>query len=227
VVEDDEEARTQLALFLQNALYDVVCVEEFGDAVNQILQAKPDLILLDRNLPSVDGNEICAALRRVSRVPIIFVTGCDSSADELGGLLMGGDDYVIKPYHPSVLLARIAAVLKRSIPSGKDVRLTFGSLTLDIANAAVEAHGSTQELSKKEMQMLRYLFLHPNRYVSREDLSDFLWDHAVYLDENTLSVNMTRIRKKLAVLGSDVLIETKRGVGYKLCLGEANIERSH
>jgi DNA-binding response OmpR family regulator len=218
VVDDDAEVRGDLSLLLENAMYEVVTAEDFCDVPGTILKEQPDLVLLDMKLPGVGGIGICEAVRRVSQVPIIFVTGSQSSMDELNGMLKGGDDFVNKPYQPSILLARIAAVLKRTYGKGKDGegRLTAGSAVLDLGAAALCVGTKKVELSKNEMKILHYLFTHKGRFVTRVELVDYLWDQEMFIDDNALSVNMTRIRKKADELGLKNWIETKRGLGYCL-----------
>jgi DNA-binding response OmpR family regulator len=220
VVEDDEDIRSQLRILLTNALYEVVTVEDFTQVPREIEGIHPDLVLLDMKLPGVDGIGICEAVRRVSQVPIIFVTGSQSPMDELNGILKGGDDFVNKPYQPSILLARIAAVLKRVYrnreDNGEEVRLKAGNAVLDMGAAALCVGANKAELSRNEVKLLYYLFQHKDQFVSRADLMDYLWDQAVFVDDNTLSVNVTRIRKKAEELGLTDWIEGKRGLGYRV-----------
>jgi DNA-binding response OmpR family regulator len=220
VVEDDEEIRSQLRILLTNALYEVVAVEDFTKVPQEIERIRPDLVLLDMKLPGADGIGICEAVRRISQVPIIFVTGSQSAMDELNGILKGGDDFVNKPYQPSILLARIAAVLKRVYRNREgneeEVRLKAGNAVLDMGAAALCVGESKAELSRNEVKLLYYLFQHKDQFVSRTDLMDYLWDQAVFVDDNTLSVNVTRIRKKAEELGLTDWIEGKRGLGYRV-----------
>jgi DNA-binding response OmpR family regulator len=220
VVEDDEDIRSQLRLLLTNALYEVVTIEDFTKVPQEIERLHPDLVLLDMKLPGADGIGICEAVRRISQIPIIFVTGSQSPMDELNGILKGGDDFVNKPYQPSILLARIAAVLKRVYRNREgneeEVRLKAGNAVLDMGAAALCVGGNKAELSRNEVKLLYYLFQHKDQFVSRADLMDYLWDQAVFVDDNTLSVNVTRIRKKAEELGLTDWIEAKRGLGYRL-----------
>jgi DNA-binding response OmpR family regulator len=220
VVEDDEDIRSQLWILLTNALYEVVTVEDFTQVPREIEGMHPDLVLLDMKLPGADGIGICEAVRRISQVPIIFVTGSQSPMDELNGILKGGDDYVNKPYQPSILLARIAAVLKRVYRNREgneeEVRLKAGNVVLDMGAAALIVGANKAELSRNEVKLLYYLFQHKDQFVSRTDLMDYLWDQAVFVDDNTLSVNVTRIRKKAEELGLTDWIEGKRGLGYRV-----------
>ncbi len=218
VIEDEANIREELALLLKNALYEVCTVTDFSDISIQVLDGSPDLILLDVTLPGTDGFSVCTQIRAVSDIPIIFVTGLSDSMDELNGMLKGGDDYITKPYQPPILLARIAAVLKRSRRENTDhsMSLEYRGTTLDIARSTISAHGKTTELTKNELQILHFLFLHKSEIVPRADLIEYLWDNQIFIDDNTLSVNITRIRSKLKEIGIENLIETKRGMGYRL-----------
>lgn len=217
VVEDDVNIRFELKMILEHALYEVILVETFLDVRNQILNAKPDVVLLDLNLPFESGLMICTQLRKESDVPVIFVTSCNTSMDELNCITMGGDDYISKPYNAPILLARIASLLKRSQKAtASDHVLTHRHLTLDVLGAKVKYNGQEVELSKNELKILYYLYQHVDQFVSRMDLVEYLWDNQIFIDDNTLSVNVTRIRSKLQSIGMDDFIETKRGLGYKI-----------
>ncbi|MCQ4637973.1 response regulator transcription factor [Anaerovorax odorimutans] len=218
IVEDDETIRTELQLMLKNALYESVAATEFTDLPEQIKKESPDLVLLDINLPDQSGLSVCRKLRQFSDVPVIFVTSKNTSMDELECITSGGDDYVSKPYQAPILLARIAAVLKRTGKKNEQevTAITYKDVTLDLLACTVSYEGKESELSKNEFRILTYLFSHTGQVVSRMDLIEYLWDNQVFIDDNTLSVNMTRLRGKLADIGVADLIETKRGLGYKL-----------
>ena len=217
LVEDDLEIREELQILLQNRGYEVKSIPDFQEVEKQILTIAPDLILLDINLPNKNGYEICRKVRMQSKVPIIFVTSRNSSLDELNGLMLGADDYVEKPYDIPILLARIQGVLNRVYQGKKDeVNLSYQNITLNLLESTVSANGKTVELTKNELKILSYLFQHPKQIVSRAEIIDYLWDNQMYIDDNTLSVNMTRIREKLAQIEIENLIETRRGQGYKI-----------
>ena len=217
LAEDDLEIREELQILLQNRGYAVKSISDFQEVEKQILTIAPDLILLDINLPNKNGYEICRKVRMQSKVPIIFVTSRNSSLDELNGLMLGADDYVEKPYDIPILLARIQGVLNRVYQGKKDeVNLSYQNITLNLLESTVSANGKTVELTKNELKILSYLFQHPKQIVSRAEIIDYLWDNQMYIDDNTLSVNMTRIREKLAQIEIENLIETRRGQGYKI-----------
>ena len=217
VIEDDPAIREELALLLENEGYTPLMVTEFTDVPGQAAQKCPDLVLLDIGLPGKDGFSLCAALRKVVPVPVIFVTSRDAGADEVRALSLGGDDYITKPYSVPVLLARIKAVLRRAGggPAQADV-LEAGGLCLSLTKGLVSANGNTAELTRNELQILACLMAHAGQIVSRADLIDTLWDHQIYIDDNTLSVNITRLRGKLAALGLPGAVKTRRGMGYQL-----------
>lgn len=217
IIEDEAKIRSELAILLKNALYDVSLVEDFSEVEKQVKQASPDLILMDIHLPGRDGNELCGAIRQSLDVPIIFLTSETDVMSETNSMLMGGDDYITKPYHPSVLLARISAVLKRSGHSKVDATLLkYKGVSLDTRAYKVSTDNQAVELSKNEFKLLHYLFLHQSEVVSRLDLIEYLWDNDVFIDDNSLSVTVNRIRSRLAEIGVTDFIETKRGVGYKI-----------
>ena len=217
IIEDDPAIREELALLLKNEGYTPLMVTEFTDVPGQAARERPDLILLDIGLPGKDGFSLCTALRKVVSVPVIFVTSRDAGVDEVRALSLGGDDYITKPYSVPVLLARIKAVLRRSLgePESSDI-LEAGGLRLHLTKGAVSAGGKTAELTRNELQILACLMTRAGQIVSRADLIETLWDNQVYIDDNTLSVNMTRLRGKLAKLGRPDAIKTRRGMGYQL-----------
>lgn len=218
VVEDDLNIRMELSTLLQNALYDVMVIENFENLEKQIIDSNGDIVLLDVNLPGKSGLEICRNIRNNSDIPIIFVTSNNTSMDELNCITMGGDDYVSKPYNVPVLLARIASILKRT-KKGKDnndTKLVYKEIVLDILAGTIRYKNEEVEMSKNELKILFYLFKHNGEIVKRADLIEYLWDNQIFIDDNTLSVNITRIRGKLEEVGVKNLIETKRGLGYKI-----------
>ncbi len=217
VIEDDTAIQEELALLLENEGYMPLVVTNFTDIPGQAVLERPDLILLDIGLPGRDGFSLCAALRKAIPAPIIFVTSRDAGVDEVRALSLGGDDYITKPYSVPVLLARIKAVLRRSLgePEPADV-LEAGELRLSLTKGVVSVNGKTAELTRNELQILACLMAHAGQIVSRADLIDALWDNQIYIDDNTLSVNMTRLRGKLAETGLSNAIKTRRGMGYQL-----------
>lgn len=216
IVEDDPVIREELVLLLRNEGYQAVSATSFDDVSGQVLRAAPDLILLDLGLPGRDGMSLCADIRKSCRTPIIFVTSRDSAGDELRALSLGGDDYITKPYNIPVLLARIKAVLRRAGGPAEPDILEAGGLTLHLTRGTASAGDRSVELTRNELKILAHLMGHPGKIVSRADLIDTLWDSQIYIDDNTLSVNMTRLRAKLEGIGLPDFIRTRRGMGYQL-----------
>ena len=219
IIEDDRRIREELSLLLISAGYTALAVTEFTEEPIKLLKENhPDLILMDINIPGGSGVSLCAQIRKISQVPVIFVTGRTGAMDELEALMTGGDDYITKPYQAPVLLAHIRAVLRRTGKSGtmQEAELECRGVRLSLKDASVTFQGKRQELTKTELKLLHYLFSRQGEIVSREEIIDALWDQHVILDDNGLSVNITRIRNKLKELGAGPVIETKRGLGYLL-----------
>lgn len=217
IVEDDREIREELAILLKNAGYQINQINNFENVEQQILENEYDLILLDVNLPNRNGYEICSKIRTKSKIPIIFVTSRNNSMDELNGIILGGDDYIEKPYNVPILLARIQNLLKRTYDREEnESRLEYKGIELDILKSQICFQDKEIELTKTEIKTLYYLFKHSDKIVPRADIIDYLWDNEVYADDNSLSVIITRLREKLKEIGVENLIETKRGQGYKL-----------
>ncbi|MCI8552155.1 MAG: response regulator transcription factor [Lawsonibacter sp.] len=216
IIEDDPAIREELSLLLENEDYPVTVVTDFSDVPGQVLAAAPGLILLDLGLPGRDGMALCLDIRKVSRTPVIFVTSRDSASDELRALSLGGDDYITKPYNIPVLLARIRAVLRRAGGPAEPDTLEAGGLTLHLTWGTAAAEGGSAELTRNELKILACLMSRAGQIVSRADLIEALWDSQIYIDDNTLSVNMTRLRAKLEEIGLPGFIKTRRGMGYQL-----------
>ena len=217
IIEDDPAIQDELALLLQYEGYDTFAVTDFTKIADQTGRYCPDLILLDIGLPGQGGFSLCTKLRKSVSAPIIFVTSLDSGQDEVRALSLGGDDYITKPYSVPVLLARIKAVLRRGSKTARSAdALTACGLQLQLAKGTVSSDTGSVILTRNELRILACLMEHAGEIVSRADLIDMLWDHQIYIDDNTLSVNVTRLRTKLAEIGQPDLIHTRRGMGYQL-----------
>lgn len=215
IVEDETAIRQELKLLLENALYQVTALNTFEHVAADVLEICPDLVLLDLNLPGESGFDVCTKIRSASEVPIIFVTGRTDSMDELTGLMKGGDDYITKPFQAPILLAHIAAVLKRTTRGEKELsKIVHREIELDLAKGCLFYQGRAVELTKNELKIMHYLFQNKGNIVSRANLIEYLWDNQIFIDDNTLSVNITRIRGKLEQAGIHDFIRTKRGLGY-------------
>ena len=203
IVEDDQIIREELQIFLSKYGYEIKAPTEFDNIVDYILKQNADLILLDINLPVFDGYFICREIRKTSEV------------DELMSMNLGADDFVTKPYNTQILLARIAALLKRSgMNSNSNSILTYKDFKLNLSNATVIYNDKNIELTKNEVKILSYLINHKGEIVSREILMEHLWNSDFFVDDSTLTVNITRLRKKLDEIGIKNVIETRRGLGY-------------
>lgn len=215
IIEDDEAICRELQMLLQKQGYEAICWNMQEDIRELVKTHDPHIILPDINLPQMDGFTVCSQLRSFSKVPIIFVTSRNTDMDELCSMQMGGDDFITKPYNTSILLARIAALLKRSY-EWKDQNLTHHGVLLDVAMSRVEFQNNTRELTKNEVKILHYMFQHKGEIIPREDLIDYLWDNKLFIDDNALSVNVTRIRNKLRELGVEDFIVTRHRQGYQI-----------
>lgn len=215
IVEDTEKIRNELKEFLSKYGYDVRVPEDFNNIINYIFEENPDLILLDINLPVFDGYYICREIRSKSDVPIIIVTSRDSEMDELMSMNLGADDFITKPYNTQILLARISSILRRVNNSSSQL-LTHNGLNLNLSSGSISYNNNISELTKNELKILNYLILNKEKIVSRDELMEYLWSSEAYVDDNTLSVNVTRLRKKLEEIGLKNVIETRRGLGYIL-----------
>lgn len=217
IVEDDKEIREELKILLENSGHKVKLIEDFDNVADKIIKENAHLVLLDINLPNKSGYEICSKVRAVSKIPIIFVTSRNNSMDELKGIMLGGDDYIEKPYNVPILLARIQNILNRTYQNEqKESKIEYKGVILDILKSTIKYQDKEIELTKTEVKTLYYLLKNKDIIVPRADIINYLWDNEVYADDNSLSVIITRIREKLKELGIENFIETKRGQGYKL-----------
>ncbi|NFO05408.1 response regulator transcription factor [Clostridium botulinum] len=215
IVEDDVTIRDELKNLLNRYGYEVGITDDFSNVVNHIEQNNYDLILLDVNLPVFDGYHICREIRKKLDIPIIIVTSRDSEIDELMSMNLGADDFITKPYNTQILLARISSILKRTYKKNDSSEiLKYKDLILDLSNGSVSYNNKYCELTKNELKILAYLIKNQNSIVSRDILMETLWSSDIFVDDNTLSVNVTRLRKKLDDIGIKDAIETRRGLGY-------------
>ena len=217
IVEDDEKLRHELKVFLDKNGFDAIEFDKFENPVENILNENADLILLDINLPFSDGKFILSEIRKVSDVPIMMITSMNNDIDELISLNYGADHYVTKPFNIQILLAKITGLLKRSNNSNINLeKINCGKFILNISQSMIEKDDKKVELTKNELRILHFLVKNKNKIVSREDIMEHLWESESFIDDNTLTVNMKRLRNKLEELDLKDLIETKRGQGYIL-----------
>lgn len=217
VIENDKTISQLVAKNLINWGYQVQEVQDFQMVLEQMEDFQPHLILLDIGLPFFNGYYWCQEIRKTSRVPIMFLSSHDQPMDIVMAINMGADDYVTKPFEMTVLLAKIQGLLRRTYDFvGEQSLLWFEEVSLDLKTMQVSYKQDVEELTRNEFQILRVLFEHGKEVVSREELMRELWNSDIFVDDNTLSVNIARLRKKLAELRLPNLIMTKKGVGYGL-----------
>lgn len=216
IVEDNKDLKNELIDFLSRYGYEAYGPDKFDNIMETLLKDNADLILLDINLPYYDGYYICREIRKVKNTPIIIVTSRNSDMDEIMSMNLGADDFVTKPYNTQVLLARIASLLRRSSGGKYQEILEHKGLKLNVTTGVMEFNNSTVDLTKNEIKILSCLIKNKGVIVARDELMDYLWNSDMFVDENTLSVNIARLRKKLDSIGFKDAIETKRGIGYSL-----------
>ena len=216
IVEDDEKLRNELEKFLNNNGYITDSLKKFDNTIEEIININPDLLLLDINLPDADGEYILKEIRKKSNVPIIIVTSRDNEIDELISINYGADHYITKPFNIQILLARINSLLKRSsIEIAKDT-INAGDFSINLAKSTIIKNDKEIELTKNEIKIIKFLAENKNKIVSREEIMNYLWETDSFIDDNTLTVNITRLRNKLDELELKEHLETKRGQGYIL-----------
>lgn len=214
IVEDEPRLRRELSSVLEKNGYECILTDDFEHVTEQILKASPDLVLLDLSLPIHDGFYICRSLRSVSEIPVIIVTSSDSDMDELMSLNMGADDYITKPYNIHILLAHISAVLLRTNGRKNSLTLTHKGLLLDVGKSKASYQGRSVDLTKNELGILKFLLDNKGIIVSRDELICELWEMEEFVEDSTLTVNINRLRRKLADIGLSDYLMTKRGQGY-------------
>ena len=217
IIEDDEKLRKELEIFLNKNGYEATSLENFENPVKDAIEINSDLILLDINLPNIDGEYILKEIRKVSNVPIIMITSKDNELDELISLNYGADQYVTKPFNLQILLAKIAGLLRRSkLTDTNQNKIDCQDFILNVSKSMLEKGNTQIELTKNELKILYFLVSKRGQIVSREEIINYLWESESFIDDNTLTVNMKRLRTKLEEVDLQDLIETRRGQGYIL-----------
>ncbi|WP_294342853.1 response regulator transcription factor [uncultured Clostridium sp.] len=216
IIEDEEKIRKELATFLSRYGYEAVYSTDFENIVDEALKSEPNVILLDVNLPFYDGYYVCREIRKRSNIPIIVVTSRDSDADELISMNLGADDFITKPYNTEILLARIASIIRRVYVSSEVDIFTYKDLKYNLSTSEMSCSEGKVELTKNESRILYTLIKNKEKIVSREDIIKALWQDDEFIDDNTLTVNVNRLRKKLEEIGAKGYLQTKRGQGYIL-----------
>ena len=215
VVEDDHQIQQELVLLLQRNGFEAQALTSFESVPQQIIAAHPDLVLLDLNLPGIDGQQICREVRQLSNVPIIVVTSRNTDLDELMVLSLGADDFIAKPYNTQILLMHITSVLRRAnsdVTTG--TKLLHAGVTLDSSSCKVSANQKSVELTKNELRILSLLMQNAGTVVSRQRIQEELWQSDEFVDDNTLTVNISHLRNTLASIGVEDFVMTRRGLGY-------------
>ena len=216
IIEDDPVIQGELQTLLNGNGYATIGIKDFSAVIEQIQDEKPHLILLDIKLPGENGFALCSKIRTFSEVPIIFVTSCNTDMDELNSIMLGGDAFITKPYNTAILLAKIASLLKKTYPAQQREKIVYGDAVLHLESSSLDYHGQSVELTKNELKILYYLFKNGGKICSRGDMVEYLWDNQLYVDDNALSVNINRIREKLAGIGLTDFIKTKHRQGYTI-----------
>ena len=213
IIDDNVQLQNEIGNLLIVNGYGVLKPKDFNNIPKIVKEDNPDLILLDINLPNDDGFKICTEIRSFSKIPIIFIT--NTNIDELMAITLGGDDFITKPYNTQILLARINALIKRAYPNNSNLDvIEHNGFKLNILSSTIEYNGNSEELTKNEMKILYYLLINKGKIVSRAAIMEYLWDSSMFVNDNTLTVNITRIRNKIEEIGLKDFIKTKRGQGY-------------
>ena len=217
MVEDDEIIARSIREHLQAWNYDVCCVEVFSNVVAEFVRFDPQLVLMDITLPFFNGYHWCSEIRKISKVPVIFLSSAADNMNIVMAVNMGADDFIPKPFDLEVLTVKIQAMLRRSYDfAGTGSMLEHKGAILNLNETTLTYQEQKIELTKNEFRILEILMENKEKVVSRETLMTKLWESDNYVDENTLSVNVNRLRKKLEGLGLEEFILTKKGIGYRL-----------
>lgn len=226
VVEDDQKIANAIRTELERYQLQVRLAEQFDQVLEEIRASDPQLIILDINLPYQNGFFLCQQIRQFSQVPILFLSARTGEMEQVMGYQLGADDYMTKPFSLELLVAKVSAILRRqdliqTQEESQTANVSVGGLILYHDSMSFEYRKQKRELTKNEWKLLRLLVERVGKVVSREDCLEALWDQADFVDDNTLTVNVTRLRKKLSEVGIEDWIQTKRGVGYLLQVGNS------
>ena len=214
IVEDEKSIRDELKTLLETSGYKVILLEQFDNTLEDILKSKFDLLLLDINLPKINGETLLKEIRKQSNIPVIMVTSRVGETDEVLSMSYGADDYITKPYNPTILLLRISNIFKRMEKSADF--LTYDDVKVYQGKGILMKGEEILDLTKNEMIIFSYLLNNRSNIVTRDELMTELWNNEEYINENALTVNISRLRAKLESFGIENAIETRKGLGYKL-----------
>ena len=217
IIEDDAVISEQVSRYLARWGYETTCAEDFENILPQFVSFAPQLVLLDIGLPFYNGYYWCSEIRKISQVPVVFVSSASDNMNIVMAMNMGGDDFIVKPFDLEVLLAKVQAILRRTYAfQNQSTVMEHRNVILNLADMSLLYQGAKLELSKNEFRILQLLYENAGRTVSRETIMKRLWDNECFVDDNTLTVNMNRLRRKLEEAGIQDFIATKKGVGYQL-----------
>ena len=222
IIEDEVSIAELEKDYLELSGFDVEIESDGARGLEKALASDFDMYILDLMLPGMDGFEICKRIREVKNTPILMVSAKKDDIDKIRGLGLGADDYITKPFNPPILLARIGVVLKRTTDKNAEksrsnaLNMEYKGVILNVVGGCIEHEGKKTDLTKNELKILHLLYQKKGEIVPRLDMIEYLWDNEVFIDDNTLSVNVTRLRGKLADIGVTDFIETKRGMGYRI-----------
>lgn len=217
IIEDDNIIAERLTEELSKWGYDTRTVGDFGNILKCFAEFSPDMVLLDISLPFYDGYYWCRSIREVSGVPIIFMSGAGDNMNIVMAMNMGADDFIVKPFNMDVMVAKVQALIRRTYefsPASNNAVIEHGGIILNMTDASLSFEGRKIGLTKNEYMILEILMRNKGRIISREDIMTKLWEDETFIDENTLTVNMSRLRRKLADENISDLIKTKKGMGY-------------
>lgn len=214
IIEDDETIRVELSELLKMSGYEPIVLTNFQNAEEEIEETRPDLILLDINIPYMNGELLLQKIRKNVDTPVIMVTSKNNEADELLSMMYGADDYITKPYNPNILLFRIANIFKRQ--NKNEENCSYFDVEINKERGILKKDNLEVFLTKNEMLIFSYLVAHKNEMVTRDELMTTLWNNAFYINDNALTVNISRLRAKLKEIGYENAIETRKGYGYIL-----------
>lgn len=217
IIEDDLNAAQSISNFLEAWGFQYIYLENFQEVTEEFVKYKPEIVLLDITLPRYNGYYWCEEIRKISKVPIIFISSTSDNLNMILAMNMGGDDFVIKPFDLNFLLAKINSLLRRTYDfQGVMNIIACGDVVLDLDNAKLQYKGNIMELSRNDFVILKELMTHKGKNVSRDDLMQALWSDNTFVDDNTLTVNITRVRNKLSKIGLEDFIITRKGMGYQV-----------
>ena len=215
IIEDDKIIAEAIKKHLEKWEYIVYCITDFKDVISQVTSFKPELILLDIKLPFYNGFYWCNEIRKLTKIPIIFISSADDKMNIVTAMDMGGDDFISKPFDLAVLTAKINALLRRSYSFNASVNIIeHRGVILNLSNTEISKGDKSIALTKNEFKIMQLLMENAGEMVSRDTIMIHLWDSESFIDDNTLTVNLTRIRRKLSQIGVNDYIITKKGMGY-------------